>query len=210
MEPAVLIALALIAFFALWGFKEGVVKRLIEVVGAVVTVILTARFAADVTPSVAQKTGWSDEASLVVTWVGLIFVGLLLSRLLAHLVSKAVRLTVLAWVDRTGGALCGAALGTIVASVILIVIGALPGGTEVQAAYRKDPVGTFIIDMAPNLARQARLLAGDDFGELWGKVSRTADEAGDAAAERAKKKLEEARRQAEQTAQDAARKADGR
>ena len=209
MEPAVFIALAVILFFAVWGFKDGVVKRLIEIAGAVLTVILTARFAARLTPAVAEKTGWSDEAVLVVTWALLIFVGFVLSRLLARLISKAVRLTVLGWVDRLGGAVCGAAMGTIVSSVVLVVIGALPGGAEVQAAYRKDPVGAFIIDTAPNLATQARLLAGDDFNKLWDKVTRSADAAADEAAAQAKRKLDEGKRAAEEAAQEAARKAGG-
>ena len=209
MEPAVFIALAVILFFAVWGFKDGVVKRLIEIAGAVLTVILTARFAARLTPAVAEKTGWSDEAVLVVTWALLIFVGFVLSRLLARLISKAVRLTVLGWVDRLGGAVCGAAMGTIVSSVVLVMIGALPGGAEVQAAYRKDPVGAFIIDTAPNLATQARLLAGDDFSKLWDKVTRSADAAADEAAAQAKRKLDEGKRAAEEAAQEAARKAGG-
>lgn len=203
MEPAVWIAVAVIAFFAVWGFKEGVVKRLIEVAGAVLTIILTARFAAQATPAVAAKTGWSEEASLVVAWAAMIFVGFVLSRLLARLISKAVRITVLAWVDRVGGALCGAAMGTILASAVLIALGPLPGGRELQAAYRDDPVGAFIIDTAPNLARQARVLAGGRFDELWGKVVRTTGEATDEAAERAKEKLDEAKREAAETAQEA-------
>ncbi|MFO7610792.1 MAG: CvpA family protein [Candidatus Krumholzibacteriia bacterium] len=203
MEPAVWIAVAIIAFFALWGFKDGVVKRLVEVAGAVLTVILTARFAARVTPTVADKIGWSEETALLVTWVAMIVVGLLLSRLLARLIGKAVRLTVLGWVDRTGGAACGAALGMIVCSVALLVLGALPGGQELQAKYRNDAVGAFIIDTAPNLARQARLVAGDRFDELWGRIARTADEKADAAAARAKQKLEEAKREAAETAQEA-------
>lgn len=203
MEPAVWIAVAVIAFFALWGFKEGVVRRLIEAAGAILTVILTARFAARATPTVADKIGWSEETALLVTWVAMILAGLLLSRLLARLIGKAVRLTVLAWVDRTGGAVSGAAVGTIVCSVLLIALGALPGGPQLQAAYRKDPVGSFIIDTAPNLARQARLVAGDRFDALWRSAVRTADEKADEAAARAKQKLEEAKREAAETAQEA-------
>jgi membrane protein required for colicin V production len=203
MEPAILIALALILFFAVWGFKEGVVKRLVEVAGAIVTVMLTARFAASLTPRVADRTGWSEEATLLATWVGLIIVGLILSRLLARLVSKVVRLTVLGWVDRLGGALCGAALGTILASALLLVIGAMPGGAQLHAAYRDDPVGAFIVDTAPNLARQASLVAGDEVRDLWDKVVRSADEAADEARERAADKLDEAKKDAEEAARDA-------
>lgn len=210
MEPAVWIAVAVIAFFALWGFKDGVVRRLIEVAGAILTVMLTARFAAAVTPAIAEKTGWSEEASLLVTWVILVFAGLVLSRLLARLIGKAVHLTVLGWVDRIGGAVCGAAVGTIVCSVILIVLGALPGGPELQAAYRGDPVGAFIIDTAPNLASQARLVAGDRFGHLWDKVVRSADEKAEAAKEKAQEKLDGAKQDAQQKMDDAVQKAGNR
>ncbi|HPF69668.1 MAG TPA: CvpA family protein [Candidatus Krumholzibacteria bacterium] len=203
MEPAVWIALALIAGFAIWGFKDGVVKRVVEIVGALLTLMLTARFAAAVTPRVAGATGWSESVSLLVAWVLMIFVGLVLSRLLARLISKAVRLTVLGWVDRLGGAVCGAALGMLVASILLLALGVLPGGPELQAAYRKDAVGAVIIDSAPNVARQAKLVAGDRFAALWDQVTREADAKADAAADQAKRTLDEAKDEVGQKARDA-------
>ena len=77
MEPAVLIAVAIVAIFAVFGWRDGVVKRLVEVVGAIVAVVLTARFAARVTPWLAARTGWDEGVTLLAAWVLLNHVELL-------------------------------------------------------------------------------------------------------------------------------------
>ena len=193
MEPAVLIAVAIVAIFAVFGWRDGVVKRLVEVVGAIVAVVLTARFAARVTPWLAARTGWDEGVTLLAAWVLLIFAGLVLSRLLGVLASRAVRLTILGWLDRLGGAVCGAVLGTVVASVILVVATQLPGGASLREVFQRDPVGAFIYGTAPNLARQARLVAGDRFAELWDRAAASAQDRADAAADDAREKLEDVR-----------------
>ena len=46
MEFVVWISVPIMVFFGILGFKDGVVKRVLEVLGLIVTIILTARFAA--------------------------------------------------------------------------------------------------------------------------------------------------------------------
>ncbi len=132
MGAPVLIALVVIAFFGLLGFKDGVIKRVLEIAGVFVSLILTARFATAVQPWVEDKTGLAEGAALLVTWAALFFAGLLLSRFLATMISKMVRLTILGWLDRWGGAVVGMALGTLVASVLLVAVSSVPGGVKVQ------------------------------------------------------------------------------
>jgi membrane protein required for colicin V production len=192
----VVIAAVVVAVFALLGLREGVVRRLVEVVGALATLVLTARFAAMLAPRVAGWTGWSEGAALLAAWVVLIMAGLLLSRLLAVLLSKAVRLTVLGWVDRVGGMVCGAVFGLLVASLLVNVVAAV-GGERVRNSLHGEAAGRFVAGAAPNIARQARLLAGDRFAAYWDKVRQDTDEALDRA-------RDEARKKAEQVAGDAA------
>ena len=144
MDVPVLLALAAIITFGIIGFKDGVVKRILEIAGALVSLILTARFASAVQPTVMDKTGMEEGASLLLTWALLFFVGLVLSRLLARLIAKALHLTVLGWLDRWGGALVGLALGTLVVSVILVAATQVPGAASIQAAYDNTAVGQFI------------------------------------------------------------------
>jgi len=188
MDIPVLIALAVILVFGILGFRDGVVKRLLEIAGVLVSLILTARFASAAQPWIQDKTGMDEGASLLVTWAVLFFVGLVLSRLLARLISKALRLTVLGWLDRWGGALVGIALGTLVTSVFLVAASQVTGGQSIQEAYQKDKVGEFIFFAAPTFYEQARRLSGGQVGVVWERVLDEAKKGGT----KVKKQVEEA------------------
>jgi len=192
MDAPVLIALVVIAFFGLLGFKDGVIKRVLEIAGVFVSLILTARFATAVQPWVEDKTGLAEGAALLVTWAALFFAGLLLSRFLATMISKMVRLTILGWLDRWGGAVVGMALGTLVASVLLVAVSSVPGGVKVQNAYDKSALGRFIFYAAPTVYEQARRLAGDDVDAIWDRSLDKARDQADKGKEKVKEKADEA------------------
>lgn len=192
MDIPVLLALAAIIIFGIVGFKDGVIKRILEIAGVLVSLILTARFASAVQPTVMDKTGMEEGASLLVTWALLFFVGLVLSRLLARLISKALHLTVLGWLDRWGGALVGMALGTLVVSVVLVAATQVPGAESIQPAYDKTKVGQFIYYAAPEFYIQVRKLAGGDVEEIWDRVMGKAGESADKVKEEVEKAAREA------------------
>ena len=192
MDIPVLIALAVIVVFGILGYRDGVVKRILEIAGVLVSLILTARFASAVQPWMMDKTGMNEGASLLVTWAVLFFVGLVLSRMLATIISKALRLTVLGWVDRWGGALVGVALGTLVTSVILVAASQVPGGQSIQSAYGRTSLGEFIFYSAPTLYEQARRLSGGQVEEVWDRVLDEAKKSG----EKVKEEVEKAAREA--------------
>ena len=178
MDIPVLIALAVILVFGILGFRDGVVKRILEIAGVLVSLILTARFASAAQPWIQDKTGMEEGASLLVTWAVLFFVGLALSRLLARLISKALRLTVLGWLDKWGGALLGVAVGTLVVSVVLVAGSQVPGGQSIQKTYQKSELGQFIFFAAPSFYEQARRLSGGEVEEIWYRVLDQAKETG--------------------------------
>ena len=187
-----MIALAAIVFFGILGFRDGVVKRILEIAGVLVSLVLTARFASAVQPWVMDKTGINEGASLLVTWALLFFVGLVLSRIIANLISKALRLTVLGWVDKWGGALVGIGFGTLVTSVILVAVTQVPGGRSIQTAYDKTAIGQFIYYAAPAFYEQVRRLSGGEVEEVWERVLDTAKDSGDKVKEEVGKAVEEA------------------
>ncbi|MEN8005577.1 MAG: CvpA family protein [Candidatus Krumholzibacteriota bacterium] len=178
MNFPLLMALAAIIAFGILGFRDGVVKRILEITGVLVSLILTARFASAVQPWIMDKTGMNEGASLLVTWAVLFFVGLVLSRILATFISKALRLTVLGWLDKWGGALVGLAFGTLVTSVILVAATQVPGGRPIQTAYDKSPLGQFIYYAAPVVYEQARKLSGGQVEEIWDRALDKAKESG--------------------------------
>jgi len=192
MDIPVLLALAAIIIFGILGFKDGVVKRLLEIAGVLVSLILTARFASAVQPWILEKTNMNEGASLLVTWAVLFFVGLVLSRMLANLITKALHLTVLGWLDKWGGAVVGMALGTLVISVILVAATQVPGAGSIQTSYDKTPVGQFIYYAAPEFYQQVRQLSGGKVEEVWDRVLDKAQESG----EKVKEEVGEAAREA--------------
>jgi len=191
VAPLVILSAVVIAVFAMLGFREGVVRRLVEVAGALLTIVLTARFAAQLAPRVIEATGWNEGAALISAWVVLVIIGFLLSRLVAVLLSRAIRLTVLGWVDRLGGLVCGGLFGLLVASIMVNFV-ALIGGERVLASLESEPAGQFVAGAAPNIARQARVLAGDRFVTYWDRITDEAGEQIDHARDEATKKAEEA------------------
>jgi uncharacterized membrane protein required for colicin V production len=193
MDIPVLIALAVIVVFGILGFRDGVVKRILEIAGVLVSLILTARFASAVQPWIMDKTGVNEGASLLVTWAVLFTVGLVLSRLLATMISKALRLTVLGWLDRWGGALVGIALGTLVTSVVLVAASQVGGGKSIQTAYQKTSVGQFIFYAAPAFYEQARRLSGGQVEEVWDRVMEEAKKSGEKVKEEVGKAVDEAK-----------------
>lgn len=192
MDAPLLIALVVILFFGILGFRDGVVKRVLEIAGVFVTLVLTARFATVVSPWVATRTGAGESTALLLTWAALFFAGLVVSRLLAGLVSRMVRLTVLGWVDRWGGALMGMALGTLVASVLLVAASSVPGGVKIQNAYDRSAAGRFIFYAAPSVYEQVRRLGGSDLDAVWDRSLDQARETADKGKEKAKEKAAEA------------------
>jgi uncharacterized membrane protein required for colicin V production len=193
MNFPILIALAAIVAFGILGFRDGVIKRILEIAGVLVSLVLTARFASAVQPWMMDKTGMNEGASLLVTWAVLFFVGLVLSRLLATIISKALRLTVLGWLDKWGGALVGIALGTLVTSVILVAASQVPGGQSIQTAYNRTSLGQFIFYAAPSFYEQVRSLSGGRVEEVWDRVMDEAKKSGTKVKEEVEKAAHEAK-----------------
>jgi uncharacterized membrane protein required for colicin V production len=192
MGAPLLLAFAIILFFGILGFKDGVVKRVLEIVGVIATLLLTARFSTAVVPWVDARTGIGEGPALLITWAVLFFAGLLLSRVVANGLSRLVRLTGVTWRDRWGGAVVGMALGTLVASVLLVAVASVPGGVEVQASCDRTPVGRFVFYAAPNLYEQVRRLAGKDVDAVWDRSLDRARELADEGKDKVKKKADDA------------------
>ncbi len=207
MNLAVIIPLPFIALFGIMGYRDGVVKRVLEILGVFASLILTARFATAVNPWMMEQTNVPEGTALLVTWAALFFAGLLISRLLATLISKMISLTILGWIDKLGGAVVGMALGVFVASVVLLAISHVPGGDSVKSEYQESSVGQFIYYAAPTFYQAARKLGGQKADEMFDRVMDEAqDVAGDAkdkAGEAMDQAAEEAMKKAEEAAKDA-------
>jgi len=183
MTIAFWLVIAAIIGFGVMGYRVGIIRRLLEMAGLVGSILLASRLASGLTPTLVEQTGLEETPALVVTWVILVVTGLLLTRMLAWSLSKVLRVSVLGWVDRWGGAACGLLIGTLVASVILVAISQVPGGETIQVGFEKRPVGKFVFRAAPQLYLGLRELTGGGSDEVWDRFLESARERAEAARE---------------------------
>ena len=177
MNAPVIFGVSVIILFGALGWRDGLVKRVLEVGGAVAALLLTARFAGSVQPWVSERTGAASAPALLITWAVMFLLGLILSRLLATGISKLLHLTMLVWVDRLGGVLLGLAFGVLVASVLLVAASQVRGGSVVQADCDRSFVGRAVFYAAPNVYIQARNLSGGRVEDAWSRFTARAAEA---------------------------------
>lgn len=186
MNAPLIFGLSVMVLFGALGWRDGLVKRVLEIAGAMAALLLTARFAGAVQPWVSDRTGAGTAPALLITWVVLFILGLVLSRLLANLIAKLLHLTVLVWVDRLGGALLGLCFGTLVASALLVAASQVRGGAVVQTDCDRSFAGRAIYYAAPNVYLQVRKASGGRLEDAWAKFTTRAAEAAAAGKERAK------------------------
>ncbi len=196
MELPVILALVVIGVFGLMGFRDGVIKRLLEIVGLVATIILTARFAVQVTPWVMENTGTEEGPAVLLTWAGMTLGGLILSRFLARSISKVIRLTILGWVDKLGGAVLGIAIGTLLCSVALLAATQVPGGQSIATSCNSTTLGSLIYHAAPDVYANARAMFGSETEDALSRVLEDAQEKAEEFGEKAKEAVEEKAKEA--------------
>lgn len=178
--------------FGALGWRDGLVRRVLEVAGAVAALLLTARFAGAVQPWVSERTGAGVGPALLITWAVMFILGLILSRLLAAGIAKLLHLSVLVWVDRLGGAVLGLCFGLLLASVLLVAASQVRGGGAVQADCDRNLAGRVVFYAAPNLYLQARKASGGRVEAAWEKFTTRATEAAAAGKARVEEKVRDA------------------
>ena len=169
MNVLFLLALALIALFTLFGIKVGLIRRVVEFVGMVVSFFVATNLAPRFHLFIAKQTGLEELVALYLCWFVLFLLGLVVTRFLAWGVSKTLRISIIGWADRLGGAVLGFLIGTILASVVLIGVSQLPGGEAIRDAFNERPVPRMVYRAAPILVQTFRKLGGDE-QKVWDKL----------------------------------------
>jgi hypothetical protein len=182
---AVWILVALIAVCGFFGWRAGVLKRLVQLVGLVVSILAAARLASLVAPWLDGHTVMGATTSLVLAFILILVVGLVVTELLARWLQKMLNLSILGGIDHAGGLICGLLLGTLLASVCLIGLCQVPGGGGVRTTFTTHPVGRVIYRAAPDLYLGARRVTGGRGDALWQMIVDRSREAVEDARDRA-------------------------
>jgi membrane protein required for colicin V production len=183
MNLVLLLVLVLAISFAVLGFRVGLVRRVVEFVGLVFSFFLATNLASRWSEPIAEGTGLSEKVAVYLAWGGIFLVGLVATRLLAWLISKSVRVSIIGWLDRLGGTVFGLLTGILIASVLLIVLTQLPGGVVLRETLDKQAVPRMVYRAAPALYDLFQKLGGDD-RHRWEKLLEKVKERAKDAAEK--------------------------
>jgi len=179
------VTVALLAICGVYGWRGGVVRRVLELAGVVLAVLAAARFASAVAPWLDDRSAMDATTALLAAYFLVFIAALVATRLVAGAVARFVRWSPLGWLDRVGGAVCGVALGALLLSVGLIAVSNAPGGGQVRQTFTGHPVGDVVYHAAPSIYQGVRQLFGGQVDELWRRAVETGDRVIDEARERA-------------------------
>jgi len=130
------------------GFAKGFLEQAIELVGAVGAFILAILFGGFIARILETRFDIAYSPALIVSSIVLFFAGLMLTHLLAKVVGRAVKMTLLGWVDRMSGALLGVLMAMIIASLLVTVSLEAPLPKKTQREIQGASVSLFLRPVA--------------------------------------------------------------
>jgi membrane protein required for colicin V production len=108
------------ALTALWGYKTGLISAALNAAAIYIGLFLSGLFAGRVLSLIWDGVE-SESLSTAIGYV-IIFVGVfLVSRIIASIIKKALKVTFMGWVDNLGGIVIGLVAGVLIAGGIMTV-----------------------------------------------------------------------------------------
>ncbi len=182
MDAIRIVILGVLVVFAFVGWRSGLVRRVVEFVGLVACVFATLELAPRFAALLDDFGSLSERSALALAGVLIFLAGLVAVRFIAAAVVRVVRISILGWIDRAGGAIFGLLLGALFLSVLMIGSTLVPGGEDLPAAYESHVSTRLVYRAAPTVYELFHRLGGDE-QKVWEEVADTArDRLGAAAA----------------------------
>ncbi len=180
MQIILIAAAVLVLLSAVEGFRHGVIRRAIEVLGLLAMFVFASSLAGAVEERLADQLGLSQELAFFGSWIGVLVVGVIGVRLLALTISKVLRFSIIGWLDRAGGATLGVAFGAVLVSCALVGLVAAPIDDDFKTEIREHPVAGPLLRVAPAVYDVVRQVWD---GEAFFDMVRSAEPAARRAAE---------------------------
>lgn len=130
------------------GFAKGFLEQAIELLGVVGAFVLAILFGGFIARILETRLDIAYSPALIVSSIVLFFAGLVVTHLLAKMVGRAVKMTLLGWVDRLSGALLGLLMAMIIASLLITVSLEAPLPRKTQRAIQGASVSLFLRPVA--------------------------------------------------------------
>lgn len=166
--PLILVGIfVILAVATVDGFKNGVIRRLLETAGLIVIFIFASRLADFVEPYMTEHMAASPKVAFFGSWAIVIVGGVITVRILAAAASSLMTISVVGTLDHIGGAVVGLLFGSLLTSLILVGMLALPLDKDLERDLRDNPVTDPLLHLAPGVYDAAAgLWHGEGFFEM--------------------------------------------
>ena len=139
-----IVIIVVLMITALIGFKRGFTKTVLPLVGIILGLFLAGRFCA---PMAGWLSSWleSPNQSTIVAFAVIFILVTVVALALSSLMNRLLRLMLLGWVDRLGGAVFGLAIGGLIPAILLAVLTS-SHFFSVEDTVRDSSVAAFLLD----------------------------------------------------------------
>lgn len=139
-----IIIIVVLVITTLIGFKRGLIKTVLPLVGIILGVFLAGHFC-------GSMAGWlspwlqSPNQSRIVAFAVIFILVTVVALALSSLMNRLLRLMLLGWVDKLGGAVFGLAVGGLIPTMFLALI-TRSHFSGVEDTVRDSSVAVFLLD----------------------------------------------------------------
>ena len=114
------VLVAAFALTALWGFKTGLVSAALNAIAIYVALFLSGLFAGRILSLIWDGVE-SESLSTAIGYVIIFGASIIVGRIIANIIKKALKVTFMGWVDSLGGIVIGLVAGVLIAGGIMTV-----------------------------------------------------------------------------------------
>jgi membrane protein required for colicin V production len=162
LDIVILVALVVPAFF---GLKQGIIKAAISLAGVIVGAVLASNFSEELGGMLTFVS--NPDVANIAGYVIILVVVMAIAAVLAKIIKFTVKMVMLGWVDRLGGAVFGFLIGAVFMGALLAVIVNFSDGVG-------DAISA-VTDAVPDVISDPLLDAADD---ITSAIAPTAEGAG--------------------------------
>ncbi len=162
----IILGVIILSFTGL-GIYRGILREALSLAGLVIGVFAGFKL--------YEVVGWHLEGFLgagpgvanLAAFLGIFFVILGIFAYLGYLLKKAAEKVFVAWLDRTLGGVFGAIKGTLISSVVALVLALFPFTSALEEALNSSVIGPHVVKIAPAIyGTVMSKLRGDDYDGL--------------------------------------------
>ena len=116
----------LVSIFTIKGLFKGFIHEVFGLVGLIASLVLATKLMGGVSDWIAGIADIPPTLNAVLGFIIVFFLVMLISQLVIHMAQKVVKWALLGWADKLAGALSGFLKGAIIASLMLLIMTAMP------------------------------------------------------------------------------------